>query len=229
MAKTAENSTWRRARSQAQKGERIQAILAAAARLHERCEWAGITLLDIGREAGFTRSNLYKYFQTKEEIYLDLIGHDLSAWREAVEERLAALPADPGAFAAAWVDTLLGNPRLTRLLSILSTTLERHVSFARLVAFKSHALAEYTRVGAAIARLFPQVTLTQATDFIWAHFALAVGMIHLLDQSELQRLAMVEAGIPWDAGRVKEIMIGSVRAVFERWALNRGTMSSDPL
>ncbi|MHC4756423.1 MAG: helix-turn-helix domain-containing protein [Planctomycetota bacterium] len=36
----------------------------------------------IAKEAGFTRYNLYKYFSSKEEIFLEFLKHDIILWRQ---------------------------------------------------------------------------------------------------------------------------------------------------
>jgi len=213
---------WQRARSPEQKQERVTAILAAAARLYDRCSWDEITLVEIGQEAGFTRSNLYKYFQTKEEIFLELMKEDLSAWRRQMEERLAGLTPDTSAFAAAWVELLLANRRMTKFMAILATTLERNVPIASLAAYKIHLLAEFTRVAEAIMGLFPGLNLEQVTTFIWAHFAYSVGMSHLLAPSDLQQRAMAEAGIHCSEKMLRTVFIEGIAALFDRFCPRAG-------
>jgi len=59
---------WVRARSDEQIEQRINEIVDATARLYEENRFEDITFAMIAKEANFTRSNLYRYFQTKEEI-----------------------------------------------------------------------------------------------------------------------------------------------------------------
>ena len=73
---------WERARTETQKQQRISEILDAAARLYEAHRFEEITFVSIAREAKFTRSNLYKYFSSKEEIFLEFLKHDIILWRQ---------------------------------------------------------------------------------------------------------------------------------------------------
>ena len=67
-------STWARARSPAQKRAREEEVLDAAARLLSTRPFASISLSDLAGEVSFSRANLYKYFGSKEEVYLALMA-----------------------------------------------------------------------------------------------------------------------------------------------------------
>ena len=43
-----------------------------------------ITIRDIGARTSFTRTSIYNYFQTKEEIFLALLQREYEAWIEDV-------------------------------------------------------------------------------------------------------------------------------------------------
>ena len=72
---------WQRARSEEQKEHRISEIVDATARLYEKHSFEEISFTLIAKEAGFTRSNLYKYFSSKEEIFLTFLIQDTRIWR----------------------------------------------------------------------------------------------------------------------------------------------------
>ena len=44
-------------------------IINACAALYETMSFREITLKEIGRQTSFTRTSIYNYFQTKEEIF----------------------------------------------------------------------------------------------------------------------------------------------------------------
>ncbi len=75
---------WVRARSDRQIEQRTGEIVGATARLYETHRFEEITFAMIAKEADFTRSNLYRYFETKEEIFLELLKHDIGVWRSDV-------------------------------------------------------------------------------------------------------------------------------------------------
>lgn len=81
---------WQRARTDEQKEQRIAEILDAAARLQAQLDFDKITLAAIAKEANFTRSNLYKYFRSKEEIFFEFLKYDVHLWRQGLVARFDA-------------------------------------------------------------------------------------------------------------------------------------------
>ena len=83
--------SFQRARKPHEKAHRERAILEAAAALFE-AEWLnGVSLNAVARRAGLAKSNLYRYFESREAILLALLGQDQAAWVASLEEGLARL------------------------------------------------------------------------------------------------------------------------------------------
>ena len=61
-------TAWERARQPEQISEREQAIVNAATTLFRTREYDSISLNGIAREAGFAKSNIYRYFSSREEM-----------------------------------------------------------------------------------------------------------------------------------------------------------------
>ena len=55
-------------------------IVNACAQLYETMSFKDITLRDIGARTSFTRTSIYNFFQTKEEIFLALMQREYEAW-----------------------------------------------------------------------------------------------------------------------------------------------------
>lgn len=94
------------------RARRREAILAAAAALFARKPYHEVQMDEVAREAGLGKATLYRYFPSKEALYLDSFDHALAG----LEERLhAPLPPDVGPAEAlackigALVDTLSGQ------------------------------------------------------------------------------------------------------------------------
>ena len=64
--------------AQARKDE----IINACAELYETMNFKDVTLKDIGAKTSFTRTLIYYYFHTKEEIFLALLQREYEAWIE---------------------------------------------------------------------------------------------------------------------------------------------------
>jgi len=61
-------------------------ILDAAAKVFIKYGYQGATMEKVAAEAGFSASSLYHYFQSKEEIYEQLLLDNNAAFREIIEE-----------------------------------------------------------------------------------------------------------------------------------------------
>ena len=60
-------------------------IVNACAVLYETRSFKEITLKEIGEKTSFTRTSIYNYFQTKEEIFLALFQREYEAWIEDLD------------------------------------------------------------------------------------------------------------------------------------------------
>ena len=58
------------------KSIRKQEIIDACKTLYEKMSFKEITIKEIGKVTSFTRTSIYNYFQTKEEIFLALLQQE---------------------------------------------------------------------------------------------------------------------------------------------------------
>ncbi len=77
-----------RARSLEQKEARIEEIKAAAESLFNEVPYHEITLSMIADRLSWTRANLYRYFKSKEEIFLDLDSDSMNRYYDLLMSSL---------------------------------------------------------------------------------------------------------------------------------------------
>jgi AcrR family transcriptional regulator len=91
--------TFQRARSDEQREIRRRAILdTAAAMLHEM-PVADVSLNELSRRVGLAKSNVLRYFESREAVLLELLNYFLQNWLTELADELAAgidprLPAE---------------------------------------------------------------------------------------------------------------------------------------
>jgi AcrR family transcriptional regulator len=169
---------FRRARRPEQKAQRRQAILAAASALLESHGLDGVSLAAIARDAGLVKSNLYRYFESREELLMWLLLADLQA---AVDEIAGAL-APPGGVrtAAAVAGTIAAayasRPRLCLLASRMASVLEHNISEERLIAFKQAVAVEVAKAAAALRAARPDIAEADALRAVLAVHTLVSGL-----------------------------------------------------
>jgi AcrR family transcriptional regulator len=84
------------ARRERARAEARQDILLAAAEVFARRGYAAATLAELAAAAGFAAPSLYRYFQSKEEIFrsiVELVRREIGATFDAPVERAAPLAA----------------------------------------------------------------------------------------------------------------------------------------
>jgi AcrR family transcriptional regulator len=165
---------FKRARQPEQKAQRKLAILDATASLMERGGFDEVSLGAIAREVGLAKSNVYRYFESREQIFLELLIRDESAWVESLELALASLAGsdDADAVGAAVARTIAGHPRLCRLTAVLTTVLERNISKETVIAFKRKAMALSIRIHNAVGTALP--SLSRESGFAFQRYVHAV-------------------------------------------------------
>ena len=178
---------WERARTREQKQQRINEIIEATARLYEKLDFEDITFVSIAREAGFTRSNLYKYFNSKEDIFLEFLKQDLVLWETDLTRAFEkGRNYSIGEFAEIWADKQVKHERLLGLIAILHVFLEKNTSYGNLIAFKSRVTEELRSLFGLLSGLFPGMTPDKSLCFFHLQLASAIGLYQMSNLSEVQ-------------------------------------------
>ncbi|QQQ75539.1 TetR family transcriptional regulator [Saccharothrix sp. 6-C] len=170
---------FKRARRPEQVEQRRRTILdAACAMLRER-PVADISLRELSDRVGLAKSNVLRYFDSREAIFLEVLDQEWGAWLDELEGELAPGAADAVGTATAVATTLLGRPLLCELVSGMAGVLERNirVDFARVVKRRAAEhrgrLADLVRVAVpvldeAAAHHFAGVVVVM-TAGLWPH------------------------------------------------------------
>ena len=205
--------TWQRARSDEQIEQRIGEILDASAKLYQAHRFEEITFAMIAKESNFTRSNLYRYFKTKEDIFLKLLAHDISMWREDIQDNLPEPESSPHDFAKRWVALLSKRRRMLQLFAILYTILEKNASLEALIEFKKSIQAELNIAIAMMVSFLPALTPEKASEFLQASLSLSIGIHPLMDLTEKQKEAMTKVGMPYSAAQYQAVWEHSIESL----------------
>jgi AcrR family transcriptional regulator len=149
-----------RARRPGEKAVRREAILAAAADLLDRHQLQDVSLNAIAHEAGLSKPNLYRYFESREEILLALFLEDLRSFTDDVVSGLSGLT--PGQaeddVASVLVEAYAKRPRLCRFLGVIASVFEHNVSTRVIEEIKTVSLDLASEVATALYRVRPQLT-----------------------------------------------------------------------
>jgi AcrR family transcriptional regulator len=167
---------FQRARRPEHKQERREAILAAARELAGERPVREISLGDIARRVGLAKSNLLRYFESREDVFLRLLLREWESWRIALTARLRPGRATADNVAATIASTIAERPLFCDLISEMSAVLERNVSAAAVQAFKSQTLDKTDDLGAAVAGQMPGLDGQRGRETIAAALIITAGL-----------------------------------------------------
>ncbi|MDC7222199.1 MAG: TetR family transcriptional regulator [Spirochaetales bacterium] len=189
-----------RARSREHKEERREEIMNAALALLEVTDYKKITLAGIAQRLSFTRANLYKYVSSKDEIFLWVILRDIERWiddlRETFKEGQSLTNRE---IARTWAEVAHRHTRLLRLLSLLDSIIEQNVTVEKLAEFKKELFSLLAAFQKPLELILPRLSEKNRHDFILSQLYYASGLYGATQQTELQKRAMEQAGIVYEA------------------------------
>lgn len=183
-----------RARSPEHKQERMDAIMTAADTLFAERPYHQITMGAIAEALGWSRSNLYKYASTQEEVFLALHSAKNRAWIEELADKLADAPLPSEDFARIWAEVTERHGGFLRYQEIIIAIIESNVTLERLTAFKRDFAEMLPPVTDVLSR---QCSIGEeaAVDLYLRLLYQAPGLWNHFHAAELTREAMRAAGI----------------------------------
>ena len=195
---------------------RKEEIIAACAALYEEKGFKDTTIKDIGEAITLTRTGIYIYFETKEEIFLALLGREYDAWVSEMHEIMARKTAmTRNDVAEVLAGTLTNHPRLLRLLSMNLYEMEANSRLERLVEFKKSFGASLETVDQLLQQYIPDINEDQRRKFIYAFFPFIYGIYPYTSVTEKQMAAMREAGIPYQYQSAFELTFACAKKLLE--------------
>ena len=177
---------------------RKEEIIAACAELNESLSFKEITIKEIGAATSFTRTSIYNYFETKEEIFLAMLQKEYELWVETMDAVTAVQSSmTRDELAQTIARTLTDRPRLLRLLSMNLYDMEANSRPERLAEFKEAYGASLNAVGHMVAKYVPEVDEAARQQFLYAFFPFIYGIYPYTSVTEKQKTAMEQAGIAY--------------------------------
>ena len=177
---------------------RKEEIITACAELNETMSFKEITIKVIGEATSFTRTSIYNYFETKEEIFLALLQREYELWVDAMNAVMAekaSMTRDE--LARTLARTLTDRPRLLRLLSMNLYDMEDNSRPERLAEFKVAYGASLDAVTRMAEKYVPEMDKIARQQFVYAFFPFIYGIYPYTSVTEKQKTAMAQAGIPY--------------------------------
>lgn len=184
-------------------------MLDESARLHD------LSLNELARRAAMTKSNVYRYFESREAVFLELMQEAWLEWMSvlptAFTEQVAhattttttttatTTNAEPSAevivdaIAEAFVVTLAARQHLCMLTAALPTTLEENLSPQTVMAFKQASLESFDAIADMMLAAAPIIPRAAAIQALHDGVALIVGLYPVCYPAPSVRQAIADA------------------------------------
>lgn len=195
--------TYKRARTEQQRRERLDDILRTADSLLSTTPYRYITLDMIARELGYSRANLSHYVKSKEEIFLLLYVQSLQNMLAEFEGAAiesgnvsADSPESVAAIANKLAAIVAGNENFGRIGALLASIVETNVTLEQLTACKREIVRVMEEAALLLVRGGIIKRRDQAAVFLADLANYVAGLYPASHPIPLQREASEEAGYP---------------------------------
>lgn len=191
---------------------RKEEIVTACAELYKTMSFKDITIKEIGNATSFTRTSIYNYFQTKEEIFLALLQREYELWIgrlkqiQAEHERMTKAE-----FADALAHSLEERENLLKIMSMNHYDMEENSRIERLIEFKVVYGQSLAEVRNCLDKFFTEMTVQDKQDFIFSFFPFMFGIYPYTVVTEKQREAMTQAKVNYVYMSIYEITYAEVK------------------
>ncbi|MEU7632127.1 TetR family transcriptional regulator [Nocardia sp. NPDC049220] len=187
---------FQRARSEEQREVRRRAILDTAAAMLAQMPVAEVGLNELARRVGLAKSNVLRYFDSREAVLLELLDDSYRNWLTTLAPALAdtsgELSARRNRLVRALVTTLDRDPVLCDLFSAQAAVLERNISADVAAQFKRNSLTATAELAAMVAAIIPEFGRERALQFcaagllsagaLWTHTHPSSAMLAAYEQ-----------------------------------------------
>lgn len=177
---------------------RKQEIINACSSLYETMGFKDITIRDISTKTSFTRTSIYNYFQTKEEIFLALLEQEYELWTEDLRkifQTYETLSVDQ--FADKLAHTLEKRGCMLKLVSMNLYDMEGSSRIENLVAFKKVYSNAMQIVVSCLEKFFLGMTSDNIQEFLYAFFPFLFGIYPYTSVTDKQKKAMELAHVEY--------------------------------
>ena len=181
-------------------------IIEACAKLYQTMSFKEITIKEIGGATSFTRTSIYNYFQTKEEIFLALLEQEYELWvaeLQSIMDKSESLDRD--SFADKIAGSLEHRRQLLKIMSMNMYDIEENSRMERLTEFKTVYGKSLHVFDALLAKFFPAMEAQERQKFIYCFFPFVYGIYPYTVVTDKQRGAMKEARVDYTYFSIYEI------------------------
>lgn len=186
-------------------------IINVCKELYEKENFKDITIKQIGEKITLSRTSIYNYFETKEEIFLSMFQKEYEEWiKELNKILLDNENLTKNEFASLIATTLNNKKRLLKLLSTNLYDMEENSRIEKLIEFKKTYKVAVETIKECITKFFPEKNNKEIENFIYTFFPLMYGIYPYVKLTTKQKTAMKKANIEFKNNTIYDIAYNGI-------------------
>ena len=191
---------------------RKEEIVNACEKLYKIMSFKDITMKVIAKSTTFTRTSIYNYFYTKEEIFLTLTKKEYDIWNKdltEIIEKNEKLSKDN--IAKEIAKTLEKREQMLKLVSMNHFDMEANSRQEILVEFKVSFGNSIKLVSNIIKKFCSKKTDKQIQEFIYSFFPFVYGIYPYAIVNSKQKKAMKQAKVGYIYHNIYELAYSCIK------------------
>ena len=188
---------------------------------------AEISLRELAGQVGLAKSNVLRYFDSREAVFLEILDEECGAWLADLERLLGRprgrKPNHNSEIRVATIiaDSLVARPLLCELIGSMAGELERNISTGFAKDFKARATERTMALSELVARHLPWLPAGFSDFFAEGALTLTAGMYPFSVPTDAVRSAMADMGYP----DPHERFVGGLRSGLATWLIGAAAQS----
>lgn len=159
---------FQRARSDEQRQQRREAILSTTAEMLTEMPVAELSLNELSRRVGLAKSNVLRYFASREAILLELLDDQIRGWASEVTSELHAMDGSVrdrvDHVASTLAESFAARPVMCDLVSAQTSVLEHNITPEVALRHKRAIAAPLHDVVSAVKETLPELSADDAYE-----------------------------------------------------------------
>ena len=185
---------------------RREEIIKSCDELYKNENFKDITIKQIGEKTTFSRTSIYNYFQTKEEIFLALFQREYEMWIDDLNKMYDENEnLSKEEFASGLAHTIEKRPTLLKLLSMNMYDMEENSRMEVLIEFKRAYGDSIKNVKKCLDKFFKNMNEREKQEFLFSFFPFMYGIYPYTFVTDKQKESMQKAEVPFEYMTIYEL------------------------
>ena len=165
-----------------------------------------VNLKEIGKVTIFSRTSIYNYFESKEEIFLGIFEDEYIKWTMELQKIIDAGQMSREKLAKKLADSLGRRKLMLKLLSVNLYDMEENSRMERLVSFKKAYGKSRDVLTELIKKNYPGIKKKETDEFIFSFLPFLHGIHPYAFATPKQIEAMKEAKVKYNETTINKLV-----------------------